>query len=112
MFEAFAQSIIIQEASHRAFWGHYSLSHYCTKIIQTTGGPLTMAQLEYNLPILIMGSSPSTPITPQTMNATTSKSNPVVLRVSNITYYCMKALVPKTLTTAFAIEKSYESLTR
>ena len=64
-----------------------------------------MAQLEYNLPILIMGSSPSTPITPQTMNATTSKSNPVVLRVSNITYYCMKALVPKTLTTAFAIEK-------
>ncbi len=50
-----------------------SLTHSLTHSIQSsyiTGGPLTMAQLEYNLPILIFGSSPNT----QTMNATTSST--------------------------------------
>ena len=50
--------------------------------IKIIGGPLTMAQLEYNLPILIFGPTP----TPQTIASTTpSKSNTSVSKVSIFT---------------------------
>ena len=49
---------------------------------QTIGGPLTMAQLEYNLPILILGSPPSISMSSQTVTATASKTVPSAPRVS------------------------------
>jgi len=49
------------------------------KLLETRG-PLTMAQLEYNLPILIVGSSPSVPISPQAISATASKTDLAVSR--------------------------------
>jgi len=51
------------------------------KLLETRG-PLTMTQLEYNLPILIFGSSPSMLMSPQTINATASKTNLAVSRDS------------------------------
>ena len=44
-------------------------------MVESTGGALSMAQLEYNLPILVFGSSPSMSTTQQTMNATVSKAS-------------------------------------
>ena len=41
--------------------------------MKTTGGPLTMAQLEYNLPILIFG--PPTPTAPATTSTTSDAKN-------------------------------------
>jgi len=49
------------------------------KLLETRG-PLTMAQLEYNLPILILGSSPSISMSSQTVTATASKTTPAVPR--------------------------------
>ena len=48
-----------------------NLAHSFIPLLQNTGGPLTMAQLEYNLPILILGPKSNA----QTINGTSSKTS-------------------------------------
>lgn len=61
-------------------WSSHSLfvSLSTGSLYYNTGGPLTMAQLEYNLPILILGSSPSA----KTGNGASSTTNGPVPTVS------------------------------
>jgi len=79
-----------QQIQHQRYLvsGRQNQEEAVSKMVQNifklleTRGPLTMAQLEYNLPLLVAGSAGSSTMIPQPMSATAQKSNSAGPKVS------------------------------